>query len=167
VQTPGELRMRGTANWWAGLLVCVYSLSLGGKTHWIYPPLPLIIWNLHFIKGPNLCSHHNITVSHRQCYKQLCFFKVFLTVSLPPLSPSSPSIYLSLSHPSRSCWRGSVAVLWPHPQWPNSGGGPESGGAGTKETLSPKPMEPTRGKYYMHCTISCLILTMTTVLYTK
>ena len=27
VQTLGELRMRDTANWWAGLLVCVYSWS--------------------------------------------------------------------------------------------------------------------------------------------
>ena len=24
VQTLGELRMRGAANWWVGLLVCVY-----------------------------------------------------------------------------------------------------------------------------------------------
>ena len=27
VQTLGELRMRGTANWWAGLLICIHSWS--------------------------------------------------------------------------------------------------------------------------------------------
>ena len=27
VQTVGELRMRDTTNWWAGLLLCIYSWS--------------------------------------------------------------------------------------------------------------------------------------------
>ena len=32
VQTLGELCMRGTANCWAGLLVCVYSLVARGES---------------------------------------------------------------------------------------------------------------------------------------
>ena len=32
VQTLGELRMRDTANWWAGLLICVYSWSPAGSS---------------------------------------------------------------------------------------------------------------------------------------
>ena len=43
VQTLGELRMRDTANWWAGLLICVYSWSPASSPRRVWHGLATVV----------------------------------------------------------------------------------------------------------------------------
>ena len=59
VQTLGELRMRGTANWWAGLLVCVYSWSPASSSQRVWHGLATVVdsmrESIHALRCGFLC----------------------------------------------------------------------------------------------------------------